>query len=145
MFRQLAIVPNLMSELDDIRSIFKDCSVEKCGETPKARLSDLTIYETENQVFVEAPASGIPSKDIQVTFEKGVLSIQGEAQEEQKEEEAKIKYHTKAKRALSYRIQLPFAIDENATPQAICKDGLLKVSFQKSRVGKPHRIEVHAA
>ena len=66
MFRQLAIVPNLMSELDDIRSIFKDCSVEKCGETPKARLSDLTIYETENQVFVEAPASGIPSKDIQM-------------------------------------------------------------------------------
>ena len=43
----------------------------------------LSIAEDEKNVFVEAAVPGIDPKDIELTFEKGVLLIRAEAQEKE--------------------------------------------------------------
>ena len=45
-------------------------------------ISGLSMSEDDKNVFVEASLPGIDPKDVEVTFDKGVLWIRGSAKEE---------------------------------------------------------------
>jgi len=45
---------------------------------------NLDVYETENSVVVKAGVAGVDPKKIDITFEKGVLTIQATEEEEEK-------------------------------------------------------------
>lgn len=107
--------------------------------------SGLSISEDDKRVYIEAAVPGIDSKDIEVTFEKGVLWIKGEAKEEEKKEEKKLKFYRKAQRAFSYRVLVPGDIDPNGVQEAVCKNGVMKVTFVKSPKTHPKKIVVKAA
>lgn len=127
------LIPSLLNEMNELDSFFNNV-------IPKDSFgsSGLSVYEDENHVYVEAHTPGIPSENIQVTYEKGVLWIRAEHSEEKKE----VKYHTKASSKFSYRVPMPERIDESKTPEATCKDGVLKITFNKSPSSKPQKIEV---
>lgn len=100
--------------------------------------SDVSISEDEEHVYVRAHVPGIKPDQIHVTFEKGVLWIKAEAQEEEKGE----KYLYKASTSFSHRIPVPIPVDEQSSPQAVCKNGVLKISFLKSRASRPMKISI---
>lgn len=100
--------------------------------------SGLSVSEDERNIYVEAAVPGIEPKDIEVTFDKGILWIKGEA----KEEEKKKKYYRKASRSFSYRVAVPGEIDLNAEPVATCKNGIMTVTFPKSAKAQPKKIAV---
>jgi len=100
--------------------------------------SGLSVSEDEKNIYVEAALPGIDPKDIEVTFDKGILWIKGEA----KEEEKKKKYYRKASRSFSYRVAVPGEIDEKVEPEAKCKNGVMTVTFAKSPKTQPKRITV---
>ncbi len=100
--------------------------------------SGLSVSEDEKSVYVEAALPGIDPKDIEVTFEKGILHVSGEA----KEEEKKKKYYRKATRSFSYRVAIPSDIDLKSTPEATYKNGMMHVVFTKAAPSKPNKIEV---
>jgi len=104
--------------------------------------SNLSISEDEQHVFVEAALPGLKPEDIEVTFEKGVLWIKGEAKEET--ENKKRKYYRKASRSFSYRVQVPGQIDEKKDPEATYKDGIMKIAFMKTPQPEPKKIQVKA-
>lgn len=106
----------------DLPSIFRSES-----ELLDHSLSGVTVSEDDNYVYVEAQVPGVPFKDIQVEFEDGYLTIHGEVKEEEKNK----KYYRKAQNIFSYSLRVPGNIDHKNDIQAICKDGILKVTFKK--------------
>src|SRR3989344_6381047 len=102
--------------------------------------SGLTVSEDENHVYVEAAVPGLDADKVDVTFEKGVLWIRGQKQEEEKDE--KKKFYRKASSAFSYRLAVPGDIDESKEPEAVCKNGIMKVTFAKKPEVQPKKIAV---
>jgi len=100
--------------------------------------SGLSVSEDEKSVYVEAAVPGIDPKEIEVTFDRGILWIKGEA----KEEEKKKKYYRKASRSFSYRVAVPGEIDRKVEPSATCKNGVMTVAFTKSPKILPKKISV---
>ncbi len=103
-----------------------------------AASSGVSISEDEKNVYVEAALPGVNPKDVEVTFDKGMVWIKGETKEEEKEK----KYYRKAVSSFSYRIAVPGELDPQKEPEAICKNGVMTVSFAKSAIKTPKKIAV---
>lgn len=105
--------------------------------------SGLTIAEDEddNTVIVKAAIPGVDSKDVDVSLDdRGVLTITAETVEEEKDK--KRKYYRKAESSFCYRVALPENVDEKKEPEAVCKDGVITLTFQKILESKPKKIAV---
>lgn len=102
--------------------------------------SGLSIAEDDKHIYVEAAVPGIKPEDVEVTFDKGILYIRGEAKEE--ELDKKKKYYRKATSSFSYRAAVPGEIDPNTEPVAECTNGVMKITFAKSLQMQPKRIQV---
>lgn len=107
----------------DIPSIFR---VE--SELLDHSLSGVAVSEDDNYVYIEAQVPGVPFEDIHVEFEDGYLTIHAETKEEEKNK----KYYKKAQNIFSYSLRVPGKIDPKCDIQAVCKDGVLKVTFKKA-------------
>lgn len=102
--------------------------------------SGLTVSEDEKNVFIEAAMPGLDANNIEVTFDKGVLWVRGN--QEQKEEDKDKKFYRKAASSFSYRVAVPGNIDENQEPEAMYKNGIMKITFTKQPETKPRKIAV---
>jgi HSP20 family molecular chaperone IbpA len=108
----------------------------------KRQASGVNLYEDKSAFFIEASVPGVSVEDIQIVLDKGGVSIEAKSIGERKE----VTYHFKSLSDYSYWIPLPVdQIDEEVVPEAICKDGILKVIFQKAKVTKPVKIAVKSA
>lgn len=103
-------------------------------------LQGLSVSEDDKNVYVEAAVPGIDSKEIDVTYEKGVLTIRAEKKEEEKGKT----YHKKATKSFFYRVT-PGDVDLSKEPQATYKNGVMTVTFTKVPEEKPKKIEVKSA
>lgn len=97
----------------------------------------LSLSEDDKNVYVEAALHGVDPKEIEVTYSKGVLTIKGE----KKEEEKSRSYQRKATKSFFYRV-MPGDADLEAEPQAMYKNGIMKVTFVQSAELKPKKIPV---
>jgi HSP20 family protein len=100
---------------------------------------NLDVYETKDDVVVKANVAGVSPDKVDVTFEKGVLTIA--AREEVEEKEGK-KYYKKATRSYSYRVAVPGNIDLSAEPEAKVEHGIVSVTFKKAEEAKPKKIAI---
>lgn len=100
---------------------------------------NLDVYETKDDVVVKANVAGIDPDKVEITFEKGVLTISG--QEETEEKEGK-KFYKKATRSYSYRVAVPGNIDLGAEPEAKVNHGIVSVTFKKAEEAKPKKITI---
>lgn len=100
---------------------------------------NLDVYETEDKVCVKASVAGVKPESVDITFEKGILSIT--AQEEDEETEDK-KYYRKSSRSYSYKVAVPGNIDLKQEPEAEVENGVLMVTFKKAEEAKAKKIEV---
>lgn len=98
----------------------------------------LSVSEDDKTISVEAHLPGVDPKDIEVTFDKGVLWVKGEAKEEEKGK----KYYRKSAKSFSYRVAVPGNIDPKNEPKAVGKNGVMKVTFQKVEAAEPKKIAV---
>lgn len=103
-------------------------------------LSGLSVSEDDEHIYVEAALPGIKSEEVDMTFNKGILWIKAEKKEES--EDKKKKYYRKAMSSFSYRIAVPSDVDENKEPEALCKNGVLKITFFKAKKGPSKKIQV---
>lgn len=104
--------------------------------------SNLDLYETENEVVVKATVAGVPEDKVEITFEKGVLWIRAEAEQEDKD--ASKKYYRKASRSYSYKVAVPGNIDLKSEPKAEVDNGVVHITFTKAEEAKPKRISVRS-
>lgn len=110
---------------------------------PEYKMTDgLNVYEEENEVGVEAAVPGIDAKDIKVTYEDGILRIQGRSEDksEEKNKERTIHQWNKVS-SFEYTTYLPRPIDSSSI-EAKVKNGVIKVSAKVAEEAKSREIEV---
>ena len=100
---------------------------------------NLDVYETDNEIVVRANVAGVDDNKVEISFEKGVLTISAQESEEKKEGK---KYYRKASRSYSYRVAVPGNIDEKKEPEAEIDKGVVEVRFSKAAEAKPKKISV---
>jgi HSP20 family protein len=124
---------------DPFRSFWRWPSIWDEEDWGITTTDNLDVYETENSVIVKASVAGVDPKKVDVTFEKGILTIQAVKEEEEKKGK---KYYKKASRSYSYRVAVPGNIDSKKEPKAEIDKGIVTVTFKKTAEAKPKKIEV---
>ena len=104
--------------------------------------SGLTVCEDKDYVIVEAALPGLSAKEIEVTFEKGILRIQGH--KEEKEEDEKRNYYRRAAQSYSYSVDIPQDVDEKVDPSAEYRDGMMSIKIKKTekKATRPIKIQI---
>jgi len=111
--------------------------------TSEQKASNLSVWEDENNLYVEAALPGAKPNDIEVTLDKGNLWVKGESKRH--EEDKNRKYYYKAASSFSYRVTLPGEVNESKEPIADYADGILKITFVKQQEEKPKKISVKSS
>lgn len=114
------------------------------GSTPSAFVPPVDVREEADRFVVEADLPGIAPSAIEITAEKGVLTIKGERKSEARSATAGYERIERVAGQFTRRFTLP----ENAVPQQIkarFNHGVLEVSIPKQPEIAAHRITVEAA
>ena len=99
----------------------------------------LSMWQDDDNVYIEADAPGVTDKDLDVSVHDGVLVISGERKSEQKAGG----YDTRSYGRFEQRIRLPSAVDAERV-EAKLANGVLHLMFPKSEAAKPRRIAIKA-
>lgn len=102
----------------------------------------INLYETDKAVVIEAPLAGVKPEHVEVSVQKGMLTLKGENQSEHEVEEKN--YYRKEVRSGSFyrQIPLPAAVLEDKV-SAEFEDGLLRITCPKSKpVSEAKKINV---
>lgn len=105
--------------------------------------NNLDVYETENEVVVRANVAGVTEKDVDITFEKGVLWIKAERKEESKDD--KKKHYSQSSWSYSYKVAVPGMLDHTTEPDVELQSGMLVITFKKSPASKPKKLTINKA
>ena len=130
-----SLLNRLRREIDDTF----ETSARDASWTPA-----VDIHEEAKQFVVRADLPGVTAKDIEITAEKGVLSLRGIRNFEQRNDDG---HYSRIER-VSGKFVRTFTLPENvATDQinAKFKDGVLELTIPKIAKAEPRRIEVQAA
>ena len=136
----------MVSLRDAMDRLFEESFVRPFGGWPllggEARTLALDIYETDDDLVVEASLPGISPDEVDISVVGNTLTIKGEHEEEAEKGE-KGKYHCRERRygAFQRTISLPVEVNANKA-EAVFKDGILKLTLPKVEEAKPKRIEV---
>lgn len=104
----------------------------------------LDVYETDDEVVVKAPMPGVPEKNIDVTFEDGVLRVRGRVEEKEEEKKRrKVVYRRQRIANYDYSTSLPRAINPDKI-EAELEEGVLTVKAPIAPSAKPKKIAVKA-
>jgi HSP20 family protein len=102
------------------------------------------VREEDERFVVTADVPGVEAKDIDVTAEKGVLTIKGERGSENKASKDGFQSVERASGTFLRRFTLPESADADAI-KATHVNGVLEVSIPKRPQEQPRRISVQAA
>jgi len=118
-------MPSLIDEIDDLLPYTTNA---------------ISVSEDDNHIHIEAAVPGVDPEDVEVTYDRWMLWIRGEAREEEKNK--KRKYYRRAARAFSYSIAVPGDIDPNVKPEAEIQNGMIMITFPRSTSAVPKKIAV---
>ena len=99
------------------------------------------IKEEANRFVIKADIPGVDPKDIEITMEKGILTIKGERAEEKEEEKEGYKRVERSRGTFYRRFSLPDSADADRI-EARGKDGVLEIFLPKQEKEQPRRIVV---
>ena len=102
----------------------------------------LDVIEHDNEFIVKASLPGVKPDDIDVTFDKGMLTIKGQVMNESENEEGEYHLRERSYGTFTRTISLPSTIKADDI-QANFNDGILTLELPKSEEVKPKRIAVN--
>ena len=100
------------------------------------------IKEEDNRFAIFADIPGVDPKDIEITMEKGILSIKGERKSENTAENGKLTRVERSYGAFYRRFALPDSADAEGI-SANGKHGVLEITIPKKPETTPRRISVN--
>jgi HSP20 family protein len=131
---------------DEIRNVFDrfftsdetdQSNVVTSQWTPRV---DIKEEDTRFAIFADIP--GVDPKDIEITMEKGILSIRGERKADSNGQNGKLTRAERAHGSFYRRFALPDVADADGI-QANGKNGVLEISIPKRPKAEPRRINVN--
>ena len=100
------------------------------------RVVPVDVIEDKDGLKLKAEVPGLTKEDISITLEEGVLTISGEKKEESSSEELGYLVKETSQGSFSRTMSLPEGIDPESC-KAVCRDGVLNVSFDRVKEEKP--------
>ncbi|HEY3117045.1 MAG TPA: Hsp20/alpha crystallin family protein [Chloroflexota bacterium] len=99
------------------------------------------VYETDNDVVVEANVPGVKPEDIDISIQGDTLTIKGESHADEMVDDDK--FHMRERRFTSFhrQLMLPRPVKSDAA-EAEFKDGVLKLSIPKAEEARERKIPV---
>ena len=132
---------------DEIRNVFDRFFQTEESDQSNVVTSQWTprvdIKEEDSRFVIFADIPGVDPKDIEITMEKGILSIKGERKTESTEQNGKLT-RTERSHGLFYR---RFSLPDSANPEQISatgKHGVLEIVIPKRAETTPRKIEIKA-
>lgn len=105
-------------------------------------VSNLEVYETKDEVVIKANVAGVEAEKVDITFEKGVLIIQAQSEQSQKDEDKR--FFSRMSSSYSYKVAVPGEIDHTREPDAVVDNGVITITFKKAEAAKPKKLTVKA-
>ncbi len=104
--------------------------------------NNLDVYETDDEIVIKANVAGAPADKVDVVFERGVLWIKAEKEEETNGKDKQ--HYAKSSWSYSYRVALPNVslVDQNSEPEAEVENGVVTIRFKKTEASKPKKLTV---
>jgi HSP20 family protein len=106
-------------------------------------LFPLDLYETNDDVVVEASLPGIKPEDIDISVTGQVLTLKGESKEEHEEKAQNFYRHERGHGTYVRQISLPTEVDADKA-HASFEHGVLHLNLPKAESMKPKTIKVEA-
>jgi len=127
---------------EEIDEMFNNLpALSKNNQLSKPFMPATDIYQTDKAVVVETPLAGVRPENLNVSIEKGILTIQGHSQKAREVDEKK--YYRKEVRSGSFFRQLviPTPVLEDKV-EAEFVDGVLKITCPKAEKNKAKKVEI---
>jgi len=121
--------------------VFGDVDSEQPSATARQWTPRVDIREEDKRFVIQADIPGVDPKDIEISMDKGVLTIKGERKAESVEENGKT---TRVER-LHGTFQRSFTLPDSADADGISasgKHGVLEIAIPKKAETTPRRIEI---
>ena len=99
------------------------------------------VEETAEELVLTAELPGMSREHIEIELEDGVLTIQGEKKEEQKDEGTQGLLYERRWGSFSRKFTLPRAVDPNNI-SATYENGILEIHVPKAEEAKGRKIEI---
>lgn len=131
---------------DDLKSVFERFFGEADGDQSNVVTSQwmprCDIKEEGERFVIFADIPGVDPKDIEISMDKGILSIRGERSTESREENQRFSRVERAHGVFYRRFALPDSADADGI-RASGRNGVLEISIPKRPETKPRRIAVN--
>jgi HSP20 family protein len=137
-FRDLGLLQDRMNRL------FDDAGRGWRADEPSATTTwspAVDIYETENEIMVQAELPGVDRKDITLSLENNVLTLKGERRFEKETKQENYHRIERSYGAFSRSFSIPAIVDDEKI-RADYKDGILKIALPKKELVKPKQIKI---
>jgi HSP20 family protein len=137
-FRDLSILQERMNR------VFEDAGRGWRSDEPSSTTTwspAVDIYETENEIIVQAELPGVDRKDITLNLEKNVLTLKGERRFEKETKQENYHRIERSYGGFSRAFSIPAVVDEDKI-RADYKDGILKIGLPKKEQVKPKQIQI---
>jgi HSP20 family protein len=102
------------------------------------------IVEDEKEFLIKAELPEVDKKDVKVTIQQGILTIQGERKQEKEENGKRIHRVERSYGTFVRAFTLPEEVEESQL-RAEFKDGVLMVHLPKAEKPKPQAVEIKVA
>jgi HSP20 family protein len=119
-------------------------SADSADSATVSWIPHVDIHEEAERFIVVADLPGVSGKNIEVTADKGVLTIKGERNSEKKTSTDGFERVERATGSFLRRFTLPESVDAEAI-KATHVNGVLEVAIPKRPQEQPRRISVQAA
>lgn len=137
-FRDLSVLQERMNR------VFEDAAGRSWKDEPSATTSwspAVDIYETENEIIVQAELPGVDRNDISLNLENNVLTLKGERRFEKETKQDNYHRIERAYGTFSRAFSIPTLVDEDKI-NAEYKDGILKIALPKKEQIKAKQIKI---
>ena len=124
--------------------LHREVSSETSSSADIAWLPVVDVHEEAERFVVRADLPGVDAKDVEITAEKGVLTIRGQRQAEKRDNANTYEHVERVCGAFLRRFTLPESADTSAI-KAKQSNGVLQVTIPKHPQVQPQRISVEAA
>lgn len=102
----------------------------------------LNLYETEEAIVIEAVVAGVPEDKIDVSVENGIVRITGSSQETAEGKTGRQYYMSSLASNYNYSLRLPDQALEKKEPEAELENGILRLTFKKTKKEPPKKIKI---
>ena len=133
-------IERLRNEMDRLYDRFFDWRpLRRFGEA--GEWPSVDVSETEKDILVKGDVPGMEAKDIHVSIDGNVLTLQGERKQEKEQKGKNFHRVERSYGSFSRSINLPAVVAQQKA-KASYKRGILKVTLPKTQKGPAKKIEV---